>query len=185
MKKSILGIVLAIAGVVSLRATPVDPVFSIPDPDEGTPIFSSSFTFQANSQGGGILSFINESGFTWDKLDFIVNLPSMSSFACAPEPFFSFCLIQPTEISGGRTTYDIALIGPGTRGGIGDKVPFSINLNDFISDGVQNPDPNGAGGWEPNNSFAGTANAPEPSSIALLLAGAGLVTWGLRRRRVI
>jgi len=188
MVKTFFGACVVLAAALSLHADPVDPVWSLGDPDQGTPIFSTKFQFQDDDLGGGIFSFINESGVTWTSLDFLVTLPSLSTFACGPGPFFTFCQISPESIMGDTTKYDIAPVGPGSTGGIANGVFFTINLNDFISPGVQNPDPNGAGGWVPNNSFAGTANlntTPEPSTLALYTTGAALLAWGWRRKRSI
>ncbi len=137
--------------------------------------------------GGGIFNFVNESLQNWTKLDFSVDLPSNSTFACGPGPFFSFCQIAPTLQAGGTTLYDISLTGPTpATGGLGNGVPFAINLNDFISPGTQNPAPNGSGGWLPDNTFSGRANdfSPEPSTWLLLVAGFGGISgWGLLKRK--
>ena len=175
------------AALASVRADPIDPVFSVDDPTDGTPITTTNFTFVDNNNGGGIFTFVNESNVTWTKLDFAVTLPSNSTFACGSGPFFTFCQIAPTLQAGGTTLYDISLTGPSVaRGGLGNGVSFTINLNDFIASGLQNPDPNGSGGWLPNNSFNGTANdfSPEPASWLLLLTGlGGIVSFGLLRKK--
>ncbi len=178
---------LAMTAALVVQADPIDPVFSVEDPTGGTPITTTTFTFSDNQSGGGIFNFVNESLQNWTKLDFSVDLPSNSTFACGPGPFFSFCQIAPTLQAGGTTLYDISLTGPTpATGGLGNGVPFTINLNDFISPGTQNPDPNGSGGWLPDNTFNGRANdfSPEPSTWLLLVAGfGGIGCWGLLKRK--
>jgi len=182
--------VLVMSAALAVRADPIDPIFSVDDPTQGTPITSTTFTFGADNSGGGIFNFVNESGVTWSKLDFTVTLPSDSTFACGSGPFFTFCEVAPTVMAGGTTLYDISLVGTSsTRGGVGNGVFFTINLNDFVSSGTQSSDPNGSGGWLPGNTFNGTANdfAPEPASWFLLLIGGCAMagTGMLRRKRTI
>jgi hypothetical protein len=164
-----------IAGM-ALQADPIDPVFEMGDPDSGTPLVSDFFTFGANGSGGGILSFVNASGNLWTSLDFFVTLPINSPITCIPAPFFSSCQfsIVSTLPGGANALFDLGVSNPTTTGGIHSNEFFTINLNDFI-DGKPNLDPNGSGGWGPDNDFTAVANAsshtPEPGTDALLVAG--------------
>lgn len=177
-------VAILLAGAAA-RATPIDPVFEMGDPAGGTPIFSNFFSFTSDALGGGVLSFINESGNLWTKLNFLVILPADVTITCIPGPFFSSCQFSVIQqLPGGNAEFDIGVGNPTERGGIASGVFFTINLNDFVN-GQTNPDPNGAGGWGADNSFQAEANdfAPEPASWLLLLLGLMLIGWTYRRYR--
>jgi hypothetical protein len=174
---------IVIAATVA-QASPMDPVFEMGDPPSGTPVYTDYFSFSSDPLGGGVLSFVNASGGLWTKLNFLVTLPSDSTITCLPGPFFSSCQFSVVQqLPGGNAEFDIGVGNPTGRGGIASGQFFTINLNDFIN-GQTNPDPNGAGGWGPHNSFQAIANdAPEPASWLLLLAGVTLIGFLPRRDR--
>jgi len=179
---AILALFLAVPALV--KAAPIDPVFSMEDPPEGIPITSTGFTFSANGLGGGIFPFINQSGVAWNRVDFTVLLPLNSIVTCGPGPFFGFCQVSVAN-QGNQDQWTLSLIGP-LNGGVVDGQFFQINLNDFLEDGIQNPDPNGSGGWGQNNSFGAIANnsTPEPATLGLLACGIAAAGFAIISKRL-
>jgi hypothetical protein len=130
------------------------------DPPDPTSITGLSFTFGSNANGGGNLSFTNDSGQQWSSLNVYVNLPDLETITCGPGPFGT-CSITPSTGTDHTINYNIAF-GPSPRGGILPDQNFSINLN---NDGLTNTDPSGAGDWGPDTDFNAVANGmPEPAS---------------------
>lgn len=187
-----LAIAVLAMGASLVRADPVDPVFSMGDPSAGTPVTSSSFVFGADALGGGVLSFVNNSGILFQNLEITVTEPSDSAITLPHGLFFNTTQLSSTSAGNGLSVFTIGLFnsGPDSEGGIPDGQFFTINLNDFVNN-TQPPDPNGAGGWGPGADFSATANAlpgapgtaPEPASILLLSGGLGLFWFGARRFR--
>lgn len=180
-------IISAFITVAALQAEPIDPVFQMGDPSAGTPITSDFFSFGTNQAGGGILAFVNESGELWTSLNFLVTLPINSAITCIPAPFFSSCQFSIVNVLPGATDalFDLGVSNPTSLGGIANHEFFTINLNDLVN-GQPNLDPNGSGGWGPDNEFAATANAstsvPEPATNALFLLGVLLAGVASRKR---
>ncbi len=149
------------------------------DPPDITVITNKSFTFGADSSGGGVFSFQNETGVTWFELDILVTLPpSVTAITCG-SPAFVVCTPIPPHDS--VSFWDISF-GPNPNGGIPNGDTFSINLN---NDAVVNMDPNGTGDWGADRQFNAIANqdVPEPASWLLMGAGMlGLAFYGYRRR---
>lgn len=191
MKKffPLLGLAALSFAAMPLTADPIDPVYSMGDPSSGTPIGANTFTFGADALGGGVFAFVNQSGNLWTKLDVFVQLPTGSVINCGPAPFFNFCQVSSVIQTASLSLFDIDLNSPSAQtGGIPDGEFFTINLNDLVNGGI-NTDPNGAGGWGPGNDFSATANltnSPEPATAFFVLAGLGMVSFGVlgRRRRV-
>jgi PEP-CTERM motif len=178
---AILSISLVLPALL-INADPIDPVFSMEDPGEGTPITSTSFIFNANELGGGISPFMNESGVAWSRVDFTVQLALNSIISCGPSPFFTFCQISVQDLGNNQGQWKLSLIGP-INGGVLNGQFFQINLNDFIEDGIQNPDPNGSGGWGSEARFGGVANStPEPATLGLLACGIAAVALARMRK---
>lgn len=180
----------SMAGIMA-QADPIDPVMSMDDPTAGTPV-TLGFGFSSNVNGGGFLSFNNASGVLWTVFDVFVTLPVNSVITCSGGGFFDSCTYTSKSEGASLSQYDIhfsnvaladysGVIEPQQGTGVIPGAFFTVNLNDFVNS-VQPTDPNGSGGWGPNNSFSAVANnAPEPASWALLVAGGALV-FGLRRR---
>ncbi len=174
---------LTLAGLLA-HATPVDPVFSMDDPSLGSSV-GLGFTFSANPSGGGVLSFTNDSGVEYTRLDFFVTLSVNDTITCLPQPFFNTCQFTFTSVGNGNGLFDIGVFNvPSSAGGIAPGQSFVVDLNNLV-DGALNPDPNGVGGWGPGNTFTAVVNdAPEPASWLLLTAGfAALLGSRLFRRR--
>ena len=139
------------------------------DPPDITVVTNTSFTFGANSSGGGDFSFQNETGQDWTRLDIFVTLPSFESITCGSISFVT-CTVSTTTTPGASPAdYDL-IFGPNPSGGIRNGETFSINLND---NAVINIDPNGTGEWGPDTDFNAIANdfAPEPASWILMILG--------------
>ncbi len=196
-----LGLAILAMGASLVRADPVDPVFSMGDPatvpcstSGGTPtcVSSSSFVFGADALGGGVLSFVNDSGILFQNLEITVTEPSNSAITLPHGLFFNTTQYSSTSLGNGFSSFTIGLFnsGPNSEGGIPDGQYFTINLNNFVNN-TQPPNPNGAGGWGPGTDFSATANtvpgapgtAPEPASILLIAGGLGLVWFGTRQLR--
>ena len=173
-------LIMFTAAAGSVSAAPIDPEIGIDgDPTGPTPVTSNTFTFGADSLGGGKPQFVNDAGFTFVSLTFSVVLPQGSIIKCTPGPIFAACLISSLDI---RNT-DNAIFhigfetGPGALTGILPGAPFRVLLNNSGS-----PD---AGGWGAGNDFNAVAGgaAPEPSSFGLLgiAVGAGAIAFYRRR----
>ena len=149
------------------------------DPPDITVITNKSFTFGADSSGGGLFSFQNETGESWLQLDILVTLPSSVTAITCGSPAFVVCTAAPPHDS--VSFWDITF-GPNPNGGIPNGDTFSINLN---NNAVVNMDPNGAGEWGADTDFRAIANdgAPEPASWILMGIGVlGFAIYGYRRR---
>ncbi|MBV8811778.1 MAG: PEP-CTERM sorting domain-containing protein [Acidobacteriaceae bacterium] len=153
------------------------------DPPNITVITNTSFTFGANSSGGGDFSFQNETGQNWTKLDIFVTLPTFQSITCGSVAFVTCTVTTTTPAGASPASYDL-VFGPDPNGGILNGELFSINLN---NNAVINLDPNGVGDWGPGRDFDAKANffTPEPGS--WMLIALGLTALGgfciYRRRR--
>lgn len=183
--------------VLAIGTTPASAaVYSMGDPGVGTPVFSNNFFFGADALGGGVLSFMNESGNQWNTLNISVTEPSATAITLLPNPFFNASQFSSQSLGDGNSRFTIGLFNTGEGGsGISNDEFFTINLNDLIGNS-QNTDPVGAGGWGPGAEFSATANtapgtpspadvSPEPGSMLLVATGLGLVGWGSQRYRKI
>ncbi len=174
---------------VALKADPIDPVFTMSDPDAGTPISDTSFSFSSNLNGGGFLSFVNESQVDWKGLAVQVTQPTGSIISCSGGPFFPTCLIASIPQTDQLSLFTLNLTLRTKEGGILNGEFFTINLNDFIG-GAQPTDPSGNGGWGPDVSlsvqvtdYASSADAnPEPATFFLFALGLALAFAMLRFR---
>ena len=170
--------ILIAAAPFLLQATPTIRVKG--DPPNPTIIVSNNFTFGADSLGGGVLSFQNESGQDWLDLSVTATLPEFTPITCGPGPFLT-CTIS-TAPMGSNFLYTI-LFGPVTSGGIPNGGLFSVNLND------NGDDPSGIGSWGAGTDFGAKANVtgtPEPSAALLVVAGfLGLAAWRKTQRRAV
>jgi hypothetical protein len=154
-----------------------NPHILIKDPP-GTPVIltTDSFTFGADSLGGGLLTFQNESGTNWTELELSAVLPDFTTITCGPGPFVT-CTIAESPVNNGFL-YNI-LFGPAVGGGITQGQIFTVNLND------EGEDPNGTGSWPAGADFNAQASTvtPEPSAITLILFGGVLLAGFCYRRR--
>ena len=182
IRRMLTGLVLAAAAPLAFASSRPTIIVN-GDPPRPTPITGDTFGFGADALGGGVLSFVNDTGTRFFDLSVFVTLPELTPITCGPGPFGS-CTVVTTVVQGtSNYAYDIVL-GPTAAGGITAGEQFSINLND--QNGVMmNDDPNGPGSWGANRDFTANANtAPEPASWLLILTGlAGAAGVVLYRRR--
>jgi hypothetical protein len=176
LRTSIFGLLIILVPAVMQAGNP--HILIKGDPPNPTIITSDSFTLSANQFGGGVFTFQNESGGSWQSLEFTATLPLFTTITCGPGPFET-CTIAQSPV-GNNVLYDI-LFGPASNGGgIKEGEIFSINLNDA------GDDPNGVGSWGAGTTLSAEANtvnaAPEPSAL-LLLASGGLLAGVFARRR--
>ena len=179
IRASLLAAALAVLPL-TLQAT--NPTIRVNgDPPDPTPVFSTSFAFGSDPNGGGLLSFINDSGQQWRSLDITFTLNRLTGINCTSDAFGA-CLVSSKPVPGTSDFSYALLFGRNGSVGILNGAGFSVDLND------EGTDPNGSGQWGKDLDFKAVANtgiAPEPSAIALLLTGTGLL-GGLafyRRRR--
>lgn len=172
-------ITLLSTATVLVKADPIDPVLVMSDPDTGTPVLGTSFTFSSNGSGGGFLSFVNQSQLDWKGLAINVLQPVGTPIVCSGGPFFSNCLISSIPQGGNLSLFTLNLTLQTKEGGILNNEFFTVNLNDFVGD-TEPVDPNGNGGWGPNVSFSAqvtdsTSSTPEPGTWFLLALGLALI----------
>jgi len=187
-------LLLVSAVVVHADSLPADPKMVVNDPtcEESciTPILETMFTFMSNGNGGGFLTFQNESNVNWTTLLIKTgNIPfpvPADTITCQSNAFQT---CQVVDVGGGVTAMFLSgLNSEEGFNGIPNGIVFTINLNDDI-DGVPNFNPNGSGGWGANRAFFATANVtgvvPEPASLTLLGLGmcALAAKYKLRGRR--
>ncbi|MGA8027103.1 MAG: PEP-CTERM sorting domain-containing protein [Bryobacteraceae bacterium] len=183
MSKRIYFLALLVCAIrtTAIWAGPIDPKIIVSGGGDATYVTSPVFTFMSDSAGGGVLSFINATGMDFLSLDLFVTLAQGSPIDCSSN-VFARCEVTSTPIAPPKSgaaalaMFDIGLDEP-ISGGILNGTPFDINLDDKGSD------PNGAGGWGPNNPFVAVANIPEPSSWLLFGGGVALLGGLLRRRQ--
>ena len=167
------------AATVLASADPIDPVLTMSDPDAGTPVFGTSFSFSSNGNGGGFLSFVNQSQLDWKALAIQVVQPTGTVITCSGGPFFPACLISSIPQADNLSLFTLNLLVQTKQGGLLNNQAFTINLNDYIGT-VQPGDPNGSGGWGPNTSFGAQVtdyvpSVPEPGTWFLLAFGMALL----------
>jgi hypothetical protein len=168
------------------------------DPSPSVSCSKTDFKIKLNGNGGGITNCINTSGVDWVGLDIFAVIPIDQKVSCITENLFSNCISRSLDGFGnsGKKEVEIKLFGGAviTAGSITDvcigenpaNSCFFINLNSLKPSGEINTDPDGPGGWFGLSGAQGgtievLAITPEPSTLLLLLTGAGALSF--RRRR--
>ena len=136
-------------------------------PVDFTIVTTDSFTFGANSQGGGDFGFTNETGHVWTQLDILFTLPTFQSITCGSVSFVTCTVNILSGVTETPVRYDV-VFGPNPIGGITNTQNFTVNLND---NGIVNTEPNGSGSWPASEDFGAVANAPEPGTWVLAALG--------------
>lgn len=173
----------------------VVPSGETPCPNKQT---STSFVFNADSVGGGIIEFTNLSGVDWKKLLFVVNTPLFINCASDSFTFCGFNVVNgSTELLFSTSNKDgqgniipwLADTGTGNNGGITNKNVFSINLNGSTLEQLGTT--TDGGGWlDPSgnplqiSTFANVTappQVPEPATMTLMALGIGALVS--RRRK--
>jgi MYXO-CTERM domain-containing protein len=165
------------------------------DPTIEICVTTGSFDITTDSNGGGFFTAYNDQlpaltelsfdldyvdagctpGGTADQVNLVLDVTFLTQYASGglTEDVSNTCTTQA-----GVAEYDLQLA---FQPGIDDANVFSIDLN---SD--QSTDPNGTGGWVPNEQSPVIDNAPEPNTLqaggvaAMLLLGVG--AWRRRSR---
>ena len=177
LRTSFFALLLAVAPVALPFGNP--HILIKGDPPDPIVIVDNNFGWAANEFGGGIFSFLNQTGNNWLELTVTAVLSnSTTAITCGPGPFAT-CTVSNRPVEGGFL-YEI-VFGPTSQGGgILNGELFSINMNDA------GEDPNGIGSWAPGRQFEGLANdpshIPEPSAALLMMSGLLLVAGWFRYR---
>lgn len=158
----ILFVIIALAAFATMaRAdSSLDPTIVIRDPACPTPgcvSVGTTFTFGVPSQGFGTLFFNNASGANWTNLKLTEMGVSANVIGCTTEAFAN-CTV--TTING-LTTIFLSGVNKNFLG-IPAGQNFSIQFG-CVQDTC----------WPGGLDFTGTANVPEPATMALLLTGIG------------
>ena len=164
---------LALLNAIPLsRATPVDPQISVGDPSSGTPLYSGTFSFKSDANGGGVFDFTNDTRQVWQTLDFFATLPETDTIACGSTIYRLCDVAPPTAVGNDDALFDVGFEQPINGSGIGPGVSFSIDLNTVVYED--------RGGWGADNSIEGVANFDLPEPASWVLTGAGLLVCALR-----
>lgn len=195
---------LSLAVSAAHAGTIPDPKILVMGSGYSTPVYGLSFTFAANSSGGGSRDFCNASGIDWVELSIATAMPYgwvEGVWVALDSPAYydvGSSLFTDSGLSFGTNSLTIRLFGlddghngipfiedppgPGSKAELDNEDPWGSHF--FISlDNAQTP---GVGGWLGKNQnplvFGATANpVPEPGTFALVLGG--LLVLGLRSRR--
>ena len=195
----ILGILSLAASVTHAGAVP-DPKILIAGTGYSEILYGPNFGFTSNPTGGGILDFVNASGFDWLQLSINTTIP----YGYVDDVWVALDSPQYYDVSSELFADSVLLFGDNSltihffgvdvdHPGIpyaeffsGNKDQIDPPFGSHFTIGLDNDNTPGVGGWlGPDHgplTFGASANpAPEPATGALLLGG--LVALGICLRR--
>jgi hypothetical protein len=153
--------ILAIFAGLARADSIADPTIIIRDPAcPGTCVsVGTTFTFGTPQSGTGTLFFTNASGVDWFNLKLVeAGVPS-NAITCITDAFAN-CSLSTVN---GITTIFLSGINTNFAG-----IPSGHNFSIVFGCASGKCDP-----WPGDLDFTGTANVPEPTSVALMVTGLG------------
>lgn len=181
LRKSFLCCFVILFSAVGSRADGIDandPKIIVGRGSDATQISSLNFPVLVNqSTGGNFLEFENDSGQDWVGLIITVTFPNAlaaknAAISCLSD-IFSPCQTPPPTSRHGKTL-TIIFTGGGTILTCSPPLPCPADSEFFVdlnTDDTLTKHSNGKGGWKNDIIEVQAIPAPEPATLALLLAG--------------
>jgi len=170
------------ACAMAVQAAVIDPrIIITPDAPPPTPVVNATFEI-IPVNGGGVFSYINDTGLTWAGIDFDTVLPGDETFTCQAPKLYLGCeataspltsFAASSVLSAPLVQWDIGFFNPSP--GVTPGQDITIDLNDVGSSG---------GSWGTSPITALITFAPEPASWVLLGSGIALALAARRRRPI-
>lgn len=176
-------LLMGFAALAHADSIPADPKMIVSDPTcgEGCTSVGTTFSFTSDANGGGFLTFQNNSEIDWSSLlietgSAPFNVPA-NSVTCQTNAFLS---CQVSDLAGGIT----AMYFSGVNSLASEIGPFGILSGDVFTIELNDISGIDGGGWGSFRTFDASANVPapvpEPATLTLMAAGLGAL---LAKRR--